>query len=259
MRFLTIVALFATFCMKLSAIDIEMPQDVGALEGLIDLHKWMIKEVQSRKELATEITIMQIQTTEETSKWDRMKDRLHDREKCLMNWVTFVTNLNDIRVEFEKIYKKEKEMLDTIRVWMSKTPDISSKKEIKKSYDVLRIQLAVGMIGWEAQQKFSEDIRMLTQLFLIQFGDNVTSELAANTYSLKNLTLNMATDQQRMSFVYNVLTKQHQIIDSLSYSLWQMKMFIRRYSSVDLVDTFFNYYLTRAFREKITQKVISTW
>lgn len=257
MRFFAIIAVFTIFSVNTSAYD--LPQDVGALEGLIDLHKWMIKEVQSRKELATEITIMQVETTEESSKWDRMKDRLHDRERCLMNWVTFVVSLNDIRVKFEKIYKKEKEMLDTIRVWMTKYPDISSKKEIKRSYDVLRIQMAVGLIGWEAQQRFSEDVKMLTKLFLVQFGDNVTSELAAQTYSLKNLSLNMATDEQRMSFVYNVMTKQSKILYDLSNSLWQMKTFINRYTSLDLVDTFFNYYLTRSFREKITQKVISTW
>lgn len=251
------IALIMSCCCKVKALDIPLPQDVATLEATIDLHKWMIEEVNKRIQLVGELEVEQVQVTQSTTKWEKVMDRLHDRQRGVMNWLLFLQNLNKMRLNFQRIYDEEKTMLDTMLVWMSKTPDVSSFGQIKKSYDVLKIQVAIGLLAYTTQANFIQNTKMLTKLFLIQFGENALS----NTFSeaMRNLTMNMATDEQRINFTWNILSLQNRMIADLSSCNSEMRMIIHHYVKIDLIETSLNFLESRKFHEKLMKKVISTW
>ena len=223
----------AFFCLPVKGID--MPRDPANIELAIDFHKDMINLLNDRIIQTEVMRQQQNENTKKTAKLDRVLDSLHVRERGIMNWLYFADNLNTIRLNFQKIYNLETEILDLVKDWGLTAPsvDFKSLKGVKVTYRDFGAKVAVLMLGYDSQVQFLRKTKALVQLFAIQFGGSVID----NTFSgaMKNLTVNLGTDVQRRAFTNHVMTLQYEIIHDLSKKKELIKYTVLGYYKFDLI------------------------
>ena len=211
------------------------PRDIVNIELAIEFHKSQIEMLNQRIVQTELMRVQQTEVTKKNSKLDRLMDTLHVRERGVMNWLYFADNLNTIRLNFQKIYKLENEVLELAKKWALNTPktNFKSLNGVKATYRDLGAKAAILMLAYDSQVKFIRDTKSLAQLFAAQFG----GEIMDNTFSgaMKNLTVNLGTDWQRRNFANRVLTKQYEIISGLRKKIELIRYTALGYYKFDLI------------------------
>lgn len=258
-KLMILIAVMITLSVSHKAYGIALPRDVVNIELAIDFHKMQI-DMLNKRIIHTELMReQQTEVTKKNSKLDRLMDTLHVRERGIMNWLYFADNLNTIRVNFQKIYKLENEVLDFVRTWVLNTPDIDfrSLNGVKVTYRDLGAKAAILMLAYDSQVKFIRDTKSLAQLFAIQFGGDVMD----NTFSgaMKNLTVNLGTDLQRRNFTNRVLTKQYEIIAGLRKKIEMMRYTALGYYKFDLIGGALDFLDTEEFYRNNENRVEMTF
>lgn len=255
-KILIALTLMTGICFQSKAID--LPRDIVNTELAISFHKEQIKLLNERIVQAEVMREIQTENTKKTSKLDRVMDSLHVRERGIMNWLYFADNLNNIRLNFIKIYDLETEILNMVKEWGLSAPSVNVKslKGIKGTYRDFGAKVAVLMLGYDSQVNFVRKTKALARLFAAQFG----GEIMDNTFSgkMKNLTTNLGTDLQRRTFTNHAMTLQYEIIQDLRKKKEMMRYTILGYYKFDLIGGALDflesaaYYQTKAFNVEKT-------
>lgn len=242
---------------ELTSLGIDLPTDPLTTEALIDLHKVQIELAQLKVEMNATTMAQQSQLTQKTTKFDKVKKNLEDRVMGAYNWLTFASNLNQMRLNLQTIYDLEKELMDSVRHWTFKLPtwEGSGWKGIKKSYDNTKAQAMVLYLGYSGIYRSSEQLKSLIKIFAIQFS----GDMASNTFSgaLKNLTSNLATDKQRRDFANRIFFKQDEIIGILRNTLTKIRWAANKMVKIDLIGSILNMLDYKTMAESVIETYTS--
>ena len=242
---------------ELTSLGIDLPTDPLTTEALIDLHKVQIELAQLKVEMNATTMAQQSQLTQKTTKFDKVKKNLEDRVMGAYNWLTFASNLNQMRLNLQTIYDLEKELMDSVRHWTFKLPtwEGSGWKGIKKSYDNTKAQAMVLYLGYSGIYRSSEQLKSLIKIFAIQFS----CDMASNTFSgaLKNLTSNLATDKQRRDFANRIFFKQDEIIGILRNTLTKIRWAANKMVKIDLIGSILNMLDYKTMAESVIETYTS--